>query len=253
MAFAPTMVCNLADALGERGYDLMLSRVIATDPDEWLDRIVDSGMVDGVLLIGQSDQDATIERVAETYRPLVAWGFHRTGQRHCAVGTDSLAGGQIATRHLIERGCRRIAFFGDVRGIETAQRLAGARAAATGTVASIEAVALPFSGEGMAGQVAAGLDRMDPQTDGLFAASDAIAIAALRLLRQRGRRVPDDIAVVGFGDLPMASQTFPQLTTVHQDIAAGARTMVEVLLRRIAGEDVAATIIEPALVIRESA
>jgi DNA-binding LacI/PurR family transcriptional regulator len=251
--FFQTMVCNLADALGERGYDLMLSRVIATDPDEWLDRIVDSGMVDGVLLIGQSDQDATIERVAETYRPLVAWGFHRAGQRHCAVGTDSLAGGQIATRHLIERGCRRIAFFGDVRGIETAQRLAGARAAATGTVASIEAVALPFSGEGMAGQVAAGLDRMDPQTDGLFAASDAIAIAALRLLRQRGRRVPDDIAVVGFGDLPMASQTFPQLTTVHQDIAAGARTMVEVLLRRIAGEDVAATIIEPALVIRESA
>ena len=77
----------LADRLTEDGYDLRLSRIIR-DATDWLERIVDSGMMDGVLLIGQSDQVDTIERVARRYRPLVAWGSSDLpGQAHCAVAT----------------------------------------------------------------------------------------------------------------------------------------------------------------------
>ncbi|HET9628279.1 MAG TPA: LacI family DNA-binding transcriptional regulator [Novosphingobium sp.] len=253
--FFMTLISHLADAVTERGYDLMLSRVIPTDEDEWLGRIADSGMLDGVLMIGQSDQFEVIERVAADYRPMVVWGAHRGGQLHCSVGTDSVAGGRLAARHLLERGARRLAFFGEPTAIEIAQRLEGARAAVAefGSGATIEAFPTRLAAEGCADQVASHLDRMDPATDGIFGASDVIAMATLRALQQRGRKVPDEIAVVGYDDLPMAEQTVPPLTTVRQDIAAGAQAMVDSLFRKMAGEVVGPTVLEPRVIARESA
>ena len=253
--FFMTMLGHLADGLTESGYDLMLSRVIPADGEDWLERIVDSGMLDGVVMIGQSDQFEAIERTAEVYRPLVVWGTRREHQTHCVVGTDSLLGGELAVRHLLARGRRKLAFFGDTKGLEIEQRLAGARAAvaASGTGATLEVYPTHLSQQEMTGQIAADLDRMDPAIDGIFAASDVIAMATIRLLHERGRRVPEDIAIVGFDDLPLATQTVPQLTTIRQDIAGGARTIVSTLLRRIAGEEAGSTIMPPELVIRESA
>jgi DNA-binding LacI/PurR family transcriptional regulator len=124
--FFMTLLGHLADTLTERGYDLLLSRVIPTSPD-WLDNIVDSGRVDGVILIGQSNQAEAIDRVAERYLPMVAWGAQAQGQVHCSVGTDNRKGGRIATQHLIERGCKRIAFLGDPVPPEIADRYAGCR------------------------------------------------------------------------------------------------------------------------------
>lgn len=253
--FFMTLLGHLADALIDRGYDLMLSRALPVDNVEWLERIVDSGMLDGVVMIGQSDQFEAIERTAEVYRPLVVWGTRREHQTHCVVGTDSLLGGELAVRHLLARGRRKLAFFGDTKGLEIEQRLAGARAAvaASGTGATLEVYPTHLSQQEMTGQIAADLDRMDPAIDGIFAASDVIAMATIRLLHERGRRVPEDIAIVGFDDLPLATQTVPQLTTIRQDIAGGARTIVSTLLRRIAGEEAGSTIMPPELVIRESA
>ncbi|RYY07119.1 MAG: LacI family transcriptional regulator, partial [Alphaproteobacteria bacterium] len=79
--FFMSLLGHLADSLTENGYDLMLSRIIP-DADDWLERIVGSGMLDGVLLIGQSDQWETIERVAAEYRPMVVWGSQMPGQIH---------------------------------------------------------------------------------------------------------------------------------------------------------------------------
>ena len=254
--FFMALIGHLADAVTLRGYDLMLSRVIPGDEeDDWLERIVDSGMLEGVLMIGQSDQFETIERVAAEYRPLVVWGTRHEGQRHCAVGTDSFAGGRLAARRLLERGARHIAFFGETTGIEIAQRLAGARAAIreSGTGATLEALPTQLAMAGMAEQVASNLDKMDRATDAIFAASDLIAMAVLRLLHERGRKVPDDIAVIGYDDLPLATQTVPRLTTVHQDIAAGARAMVDSLFQRMAGGDADSTLLEPRVIVRESA
>ncbi len=253
--FFMTLIGHLADALTEGGYDLMLSRVIPGPGDDWLERITDSGMLDGVLMIGQSDQFDTIERIAAQYRPLVVWGAHREGQVHCSVGTDNFQGGRLAAAHLLGTGHKRIAFFGDTRGIEIAERLAGARAAvaeAEGN-AEIEAFATHLATTGLAEQIAADLDRMDPATTAIFAASDVIAMATLRVLHERGRKVPGDIALVGFDDLALATQTVPQLTTVRQEIARGAQEMVARLLQRIAGEKPGSLVMEPTLIVRESA
>ncbi|MBC2665935.1 LacI family DNA-binding transcriptional regulator [Novosphingobium flavum] len=253
--FFMTLLGYLADALTERGYDLMLSRVIPEHNDEWLERLVDSGMLEGVLMIGQSDQFAVIEQVAAHYRPLVAWGVHQPGQVHCAVGTDNFTGGKLAAQHLLAQGRKRLAFFGDIRGIEIEERLKGARAAVAeaGTGANIELFATPLATDNMAERIAADLEAMDPAITGIFTASDVIAMATLRQLHERGQQVPRDIALVGFDDLPLATQTVPQLSSIHQQIGRGAEEMVSRLLRRIAGEETDSLVMEPRLIVRESA
>lgn len=252
--FFMTLFGCLADELTESGYDLMLSRVIPGD-DEWLDRIVDSGMLDGALLIGQSDQIATIERVAERYRPLVVWGSHHAGKHHCVVGSDNRAGGRMAAERLIAQGRKRLAFFGDTHGPEIADRLSGVREAVAKAGGDITLVDYPthLSSDEMGAQIASHLDELNGAVDGIVTASDMIAMVTLRLLNERGVRTPQDVAITGFDDLPIATQTMPRLTTVRQDIAGGARAMVESLMRRMAGEDTASTVMIPELIVRESA
>lgn len=251
--FFMTLFGYLADELTESGHDLMLSRVIPGD-DEWLDRIVDSGMLDGALVIGQSNQFEVIERVAQHYRPLVVWGSHREGQAQCTVGVDNAAGGALAARRLLARGAKRLAFFGDTNGPEIAERLSGAQSALAGAAdATLRAFPTHLASDEMANQIAGHLAELGGQIDGIVCASDIIAMTTIRLLHERGIAVPEQVAVTGFDDLPLATRMVPQLTTVRQDIAAGAKAMADTLRRRIAGEDAPSTIMQPELILRESA
>lgn len=250
--FFMALLGHLADGITERGYDVMLSRVVP-DADDWLDELAMSGTLDGVLLIGQSDQLAVIEAVAARYRPLVVWGSALPGQRQCAVGVDNFAGGRLAGERLIERGCRRLAFMGEVRTLELIERYRG-------LCAAVDAAGLPppvqldthLASDIMADEIAANLAQAT-DIDGIAAASDVIALATIEALEARGSRVPDDVAVTGFDDLPLAAQTRVRLTTVRQDLAAGAAAMLDALFRRIAGDDAPSVEMTPELVVRDSA
>lgn len=253
--FFMTLLGALADALTERGYHLMLSRAIPQDDPLWLDRIVNSGMVDGVLMIGQSDRWDEIEKVAAAYAPLVVWGSYTRGQVHCAVGTDNYEGGRLAAQYLLDQGHRRLVFLGDTTGIEIAERHGGAQAAVSdgGDGAVLHHLPIHLSVDEMTDEIAAALSGIGGGVQGVVAASDAIAMATIRQLDSRGIRVPDDIAVVGFDDLPLARHTVPQLTTIRQDIATGAHEMVARLMARLGGERSASLVMPPQLVIRASA
>lgn len=251
--FFMTLFGYLADEITESGHDLMLSRVIPGD-DEWLDRIVDSGMLDGALVIGQSNQTDVIERVAQYYKPLVIWGSHREGQVQCTVGVDNAAGGRLAAERLLARGAKRLAFFGDTKGPEIADRLEGAKQALAGVPgATLRTFPTHLASDEMASQIAGHLAELGGEVDGIVCASDIIAMTTIRLLHERGIAVPDRVAVTGFDDLPLSQRMVPQLTTVRQDIAAGARAMVDALRRRLAGEDAPSTVMQPELILRESA
>lgn len=250
--FFMTMLGQLADLITESGHDILLSRVIPDSPD-WLTRIVESGMLDGVLMIGQSDQFDAIERIATSYRPLVAWGHHRDGQAHCTVGMDNAAGGRLAAAHLMARGARRLAFLGDVRAPEIAARHAGFAATAGAGGLAVALLPTHLAVDEMEADITHHAALIEGRFDGVFAASDMIAMRTLRVLADRAIAVPERVAIVGFDDLPLASHTVPRLTTVRQDIAPGAAIMVETLFRRIAGEDAASTIMPPALIVRDSA
>ena len=251
--FFMTMLGHLADALTERGHDLLLSRVIPKDP-HWLNRVVDSGRVDGVILIGQSDQVHVIDKVAERYLPLVAWGANLPGQVHCSVGSDNRKGGEIAARHLIDRGCCNFAFFGDPVAPEITERLEGVRLALAQNGMSDALSILPahLTAETAHPAISKWLDDTKTIPNGIIAASDVIAMSALRALSEHNVTVPGEVHVVGYDDLPFANQTVPPLSTIRQDLAGGAAHLVDILFRRIAGEKTDSVVLEPELVVRQS-
>ncbi|WP_298468396.1 LacI family DNA-binding transcriptional regulator [uncultured Erythrobacter sp.] len=251
--FFMTLLGYLADELTEKGYDLMLRRVIPAQDEDWLDRFIGSGMVDGVFVIGQSDQFERIEDVADGYLPMVVWGNHQEGQRHCVVGSDNRLGGKLAAERLIASGAKSLAFLGDTQPIEFAARYAGAREVANKLGISIRALPTHLSPERTGEEIAEHLQEIEGEVDGIFAATDTIAVACLKEIRERGIEVPRQLKIVGFDDLPISSQTAPPLTTVRQDIAAGAKGLVDLLLRRLAGEDTESLVLPPHLVIRETA
>lgn len=250
--FFITMLGLLADALTERGYDLLLSRVIPTD-NGWLERMTTSGRVDGVIVIGQSDQAATIDAVAARYKPLVVWGGYSQGQVHCSVGSDNRLGGDMAASHLIARGCQNIAFFGDPRALEIAQRLEGCRdaMARAGLADQLSVVPAHLVAEAHP-DVTSFLGQADQRPQGIVAASDVIAMSALRALAEHGLSVPGDVRVIGYDGLALGEQTVPRLSTISQDLTQGAAHLVDMLLRRIAGEDTESVIMDPRLVVRMS-
>ena len=251
--FFMAILGHLADALTESGYDIMLSRVIP-DADDWLERIVDSGMLDGVLLIGQSNQFEAIERVAQWYRPMVVWGSHRPGQIHCTVGVDNRIGGRLAGECLIAAGRKRLAFLGEAIAPELKDRYDGLcdAAAAAGLPAPLK-LDTHLASDVMAEDIAAHIERIKSEVDGIAAASDLIAMHAVRALADRGISVPHDISVTGFDDLPLAEQTIPRLTTISQSIPAGARAMVAALFERIGGADTPSLEMSAQLIRRDTA
>lgn len=251
--FFMTLLGYLADELTEKGYDLMLRRVIPAQDEDWLDRFIGSGMVDGVIVIGQSDQFERIEDVADGYLPMVVWGNHQEGQRHCVVGSDNRLGGKLAAERLIASGAKSLAFLGDTQPIEFAARFAGAKEVAEKMGVSIRALPTHLSPDRTGEEIAEHLQVIEGKVDGIFAATDTIAVTCLKELRERGIEVPRQLKILGFDDLPISSQTSPPLTTVRQDIAAGAKGLVDLLLRRLKGEDTESLVLRPHLIIRETA
>lgn len=117
----------------------------------------------------------------------------------------------------------------------------------------LRAFPVPLTVQEMPAQIQRQLDEAGSSLDGIVCASDAIAMATIGILHERGVQVPQGIAVTGYDDLAIATQTVPQLTTIRQDVARGAKLMVEMLMRRIAGETTDSVVMEPELVVRGSA
>lgn len=251
--FFITMLGLLADKLTNRGYSLLLSRVVPTDED-WLLKLARSGQSDGIIVIGQSDQSAVLDRVAELYRPLVVWGSHIAGQAHCSVGSDNFRGGALAAQHLLERGCRNIVFFGDPRAIEIGQRLEGVRSAVARMGGSVQFSVVPthLVADEAQGEIAKYFRTKSNRPDGVVAASDVIAVTAMRVLAEQGLSVPADVKVIGYDGLPLGEHTMPPLTTIAQDLEQGAENLVNIAIQRIAGEEIHSVILQPRLLIRES-
>jgi DNA-binding LacI/PurR family transcriptional regulator len=250
--FFMTMLGHLADALTERGQDLLLSRVIPRD-DNWLGDIVESGRVDGALVIGQSDQGHVLDMVATTYQPMIVWGAKLSDQNYCSVGSDNRRGGFLAAEHLIKTGCRNLLFLGDPGPPEMSQRLEGFRAAisAAGIAAQPDHLSVHLTAETAHESIVDYFDR-EEMPDGIVAASDIIAMSALRAITERGLRAPDDVSVIGYDDLFIAAHTSPPLTTVRQDLSAGAAILIDKLFRRIAGEETCSVELAPELIVRNT-
>lgn len=250
--FFITMLGHIVDGVTARGYDLLLTRIVPTDSD-WLDVLVNSGRIDGVIVIGQSNEEETLRRVAAGYVPMVVWGEYHEGQGYCSVGSDNVAGGAIATRHLLAAGRRRILFAGHADVPEISARYEGFLAAhREAGVEPAGVIPAPLTSEGAHALFLEYFDS-NPLPDGIVAASDVIAIAAMQALAERGVAVPEDVSVVGYDDVPLAALVRPALTTVRQDLAKGAAQLVDRLFRRLSGDLCDSDVMTPELIVRGSA
>jgi len=251
--FWMTMLAHLADALMESGYEMLLSKT-SVHAEGWIERTRRVQRPSGIILIGQSREHAAIEEAARAGCPVVVWGARMEPQSYPTIGTDNRGGGALAARHLIEQGYRRIAFLGDRTLPEVAQRYEGYCAALREAGIGLDPDLLVTSGfdPDHAYEAARGLIAGGAQFDAVMAASDVIAISAMRALTEAGRPAPDAVGVVGFDDIQMAAFTTPPLTTIRQDIAGGARLLVENIASVIAGREVQSVEMPGRLIERQS-
>lgn len=198
----------IADALNARGFDLLLSRVNAGDR-HWPDAALDSSRADGTIIIGQSSQHETLNRMADTGAPMVVWGGRLPDQRYSTIGCDNETGALEATKHLIAQGRKRIAFMGHRGWPEVELRYKGYQRALEAAGHEIDPDLVfdsRFTSED-AHRVIAHLDLKTLAFDGLVAASDVLAMAAINALQARGIHVPKDVAITGFDDIALATCT----------------------------------------------
>ncbi len=251
--FFLAMLGSLADALTESGFDLLLSRVDADRLDS-AGQLYESGVAIGIVLIGQWHHPEQLDTLAARKVPLVVWGAQMPGQRYCSVGGDNVNGGLLATRHLLERGCRHIGFMGDPSLPEVEQRLRGHHLAlAEAGLAPQDnlLIQVPFETAQATTGLNALLARGTP-LDAVFACSDVLAMSTIQTLRAHHLSVPGDVAVVGYDDITWAAHAEPALTTVHQPITAAGVTIVKALLDIVAGQAVAPCTLPVELVVRRS-
>ena len=250
--FFMTLISHVADRLADHGYDVLLSRVVPADGN-WLDRIAQSGRVDGIIVIGQSDQALVLDEAAKTYKPMVVWGSRIEGHAYHTVGSDNRLGGRLATEHLLAQGCRKLAFFGDPNVPEVEERLTGFREAIKAAGEGVAGALLPvhFVPDMALAAISEYLGVADG-VDGIFAASDTIAMMTIQALAERGRVVPSDVKVVGFDDLEIARHTLPPLTSIRQDLGKGAEALVDTLLALMRDEDTPSVLLTPTLTPRAS-
>ena len=251
--FFVEMLGHLADEITQRGYGMFLQKILPP-MDDWLLRLLAAHRSDGIIVIGQSTEHKALQAAAAHYRPLVVWGGHLDRQDYCTVGTDNVAGAMLATEHLLKIGRRRIVFLGDPNIPEVKLRYEGYERTLTRGPKGAQAprivpahLTVDAAYEAMRAFIQ---DR--GAFDAVFAASDVIAMSAIRAIIAAGRTVPDDVAVVGFDDISMASHANPPLTTVRQDLKSGAHMLVDLLFRRINGEDTPSATMPAELVIRQS-
>ncbi|MFA5970171.1 MAG: LacI family DNA-binding transcriptional regulator [Sphingomonas sp.] len=255
--FFLSMLGSITRACAKAGYDLLIS--FQQLSGDWHVDYQDSHKADGIILLGYGDYEAyriRLDHLAEQGTHVVRWGAVGTGPAGITVGSDNRGGGAQATAHLIARGRRRIAFLGsaDSRYPEIEERYRGYldALAAAGLVADADLRVDAITSEEAGQEAVEALAARGVAYDAIFAASDSIAIGAMRALAAAGRSVPGDVAIVGFDDIPSASLTSPPLSTVTQDTRRAGDVLVETLLGQLRGEPIEAAPLPTRLVVRAS-
>ncbi|MEU2982389.1 LacI family DNA-binding transcriptional regulator [Streptomyces hirsutus] len=256
--FFSEIVRSVGDALTETEVQLLLTLVRTDAERQRLVEYARGGRVDGVMLMSVHAEDALPDMLAEVGLPTVLLGRRSGDESVTYVDADNVGGARSAVAHLLDIGRRAVATITGPSGMYVAQcRLRGYREALERAGAEGRAswtVEGDFSADSGHRAMAELIERA-PEIDGVFAASDTMAAGALGALRAAGRRVPDDVAVIGFDDFPLAQHTDPKLTTVRQPLEEIGRTMVRLLLEEMEESAVAwrHVILRTELVLRGSA
>lgn len=229
--FVLELVAGVGEAARARGCDFLVSHVAPSGYSD-LAALMATNRIAGAIFLGQSSLHPAFNRLAEQETRFAVWGAQLQGQHYCSVGSDNVVGGRRATRHLARLGRRRIAFLGDTEAPEALQRYQGYVEALAESGLPVDrdlVVAAQFELEAAEACVDSLLGRRIA-FDAIVAASDVIALGAMRSLARAGLRVPDDVGIVGYDDIQYARLARPELTTIRQDTRLAGRILVAKLL-----------------------
>ena len=255
--FFLSMLGSITRACSQRGHDLLVS--FQQLSNDWHADYEDSKKADGIILLGYGDYKDYEEKLRTLLAQkthFVCWGAQVHGHPEFTIRSNNLQGGKLAGEHLLQQGKRRFAFIGNAsenspeflaryQGMLHALEQAGIN---QNTVAQLDAISTEQAGFDAINQ----LHAQGKSFDALFCASDLIAIGAMRALQKLGLKVPEDVAVVGFDDIPVESFSSPALTTIQQNTSLAGEMLVVNLLKLINHQPVDLTEIQPKIIIRQS-
>jgi DNA-binding LacI/PurR family transcriptional regulator len=254
--FFGRVAAGVVDFLRPLGMHLLLMLADSDQARADLVAHLRQGNADGALLVSTHAEDPLPELCVRAGVPAVLFARPATPTPISYVDLDHQAGAGLAADHLLARGCRRLATITGPLDVPASQdRLSGFRDAMAKHghpyVPTAQGNFTQESGESAMERLLA----EHPTVDGLFVGNDLMAQGALLVLSQHGRRVPADVAVVGFDDSPPALACRPRLTTIRQPVEDMAAEMARLLLSHIEdpGREPTSVIFDPTLVVRASA
>lgn len=255
--FFLSMLGSITRACANAGYDLLVS--FQNLESDWHAEYEDSNKADGIILLGYGDYTdyrTKLTRLEEQGTHFVRWGAHDAEHPGVSIGCDNYQGGYNITQHLLALGHKQYAFVGDA-GSHAPEFMARY----LGFVDALHANAIEHNKRAQydaistedAGFIAAQHMLQDNALpDAIVCASDLIAMGVLRALRHAGKKVPDDVAVVGYDNITVSAYTTPSLTTVQQNTRRAGELLVDTLLKAIGNEPVEDFLMPAELVIRQS-
>lgn len=253
--FVLEILASIEAYCAEHGYYVLLSspKLSPVGPEPSYLALLESGYLDGVIIQDDFNLSSALAPLKAKRIPVVCLG-HRPHSH--TVRTDDFLGGRQLMAHLLELGHRRIGIVGVPNGAHLAvdQRLVGMKEALAQRGLALDELPRAdgtFSKESGA-QTAYQLLHQHPDLTALACLNDRMAIGAVQQLQALGMRVPQDISVIGYDDLPLASEISPRLTTVNQQAHEWGRLAVAMLLELLQGKPVQSRILPTTLVLRDS-
>lgn len=255
--FFLSMLGSITKASTKAGYDLLVS--FQNLNDDWHAEYEDSNKADGLILLGYGDYTDyrdKLTKLEEQQTHFVRWGAHDADHPGVSIGCDNMQGGFDITQHLIALGRKNFAFIGDSgsQAPEFMERYLGhCKALKQANLMADSSMQFDAISTEEAGYLATqALLKTGQKFDALVCASDLIALGVLRSLRDHGMKIPEDVAIVGYDNIPIASFASPALTTVRQNTKLAGEILVDSLLKLIQGEEVSHHLMPVDLVIRQS-
>jgi DNA-binding LacI/PurR family transcriptional regulator len=253
--FAMELVGAVSNALADKKYDLLMAHVNPFETD-WANQYLDTGRADGFILMTSTRKQHHIQKLVDMGAPFIVWAVPSANQSYCSVTGDNFNGGKLAAQHLLSLGRQKIAFLGGPAGeMEVERRYAGYEAALLEAGCQVDPALVAhafYTAETAAQEMRRLLERV-PQLDAVFANSDVMAIAAMDVLRESGRRIPEDVAVIGYDNLSIAAICNPPLTTINQNLPLVGRLLADNLIQFLQKGIVTNVSVPVELVVRQSA
>lgn len=212
---------------------------------------------DGLILLGQGSHGEAVRQLQKSGLPLVVWGAPDANQPCIVVGSDNRAGGASVAQRFMAQGRKNLLFLGDINHAEIQERCLGfidALHAGAHQVQILQPSAFTFEAgfEEVRRFLESSREGSGVHIDGVFAASDLLAMGAIRALTEAHLQVPNQVSVIGYDDTPGAISFVPALSSVHQYLREGGVLLAKKILDLINGLPVESELLPTTLVVRQT-